>query len=179
MQVKDWRAGQGKDPGSLEIESFIAGEHQGRQIPFYNELTMQAVQAQVSDQPLCQVQAWHAVQQGHLNLTTQYCRSIVSCWSKQYQIPSWAAYEDWQLSSRISLVLAAELPSLQQSGELDQYLFEELEVPGKRNLPAQDRWAYQIKHYIEFLVDLQATHHILESSIAEATAVQSGEGLAH
>lgn len=47
LQVKDWRAGQNKDVGSLEVESFVGGNQQGRQIPFYNDLTVQAVTSQV------------------------------------------------------------------------------------------------------------------------------------
>ena len=48
VQVKDWRANQNGDAGSLEVESFVPGQQEGREVPFYNELTMAAVQAQVT-----------------------------------------------------------------------------------------------------------------------------------
>lgn len=63
---------------------------------------------------------------------------------------------------------------MQQNGELDDLLFNMLKVPGKK-VPPQDKWTYKLEHYVSYLVDLQAVHHILESSIAEALAAQTGE----
>ncbi len=63
---------------------------------------------------------------------------------------------------------------LQQSGQIDDLMYNQFEVPGRKDLPPQDRWSYHLRHYIQYLVDLQATHHILESGIAEALAVHQG-----
>lgn len=47
-QVKKWRAGQNKDMGSLEVESFLPGAGQGQDVPYYNQLCYAAVQHQQS-----------------------------------------------------------------------------------------------------------------------------------
>ena len=53
-------------------------------------------------------------------------------------------------------------------------MYNQFEVPGRKDLPPQEKWSYSIKHYVQYLVDLQATHHILESGIAEALAAHQG-----
>ena len=63
---------------------------------------------------------------------------------------------------------------LQQSGQIDDLMYNQFEVPGRRDLPPQENWSYKLRHYMQYLVDLQATHHILESGIAEAIAVHQG-----
>lgn len=65
---------------------------------------------------------------------------------------------------------------LQQSGQVDDLMYNQFEVPGRKDLPPQGKWSYDLKHYIQYLVDLQATHHVLESSIAEALAAHQGTG---
>ena len=56
-------------------------------------------------------------------------------------------------------------------------MYNQFEIPGRRDLPPQESWSYRIRHYMQYLVDLQATHHLLESGIAEALAVHQGEAV--
>lgn len=49
-QVKNWRAGQNQDLGSLEVEGFVPGQQEGRDLPFYNELAYSSIQHQKTGQ---------------------------------------------------------------------------------------------------------------------------------
>ena len=60
-------------------------------------------------------------------------------------------------------------------GSIDDFLQNRLPIPARQSLPDVSQWSLSRERYVQYLVNQQAVHHALESSVAEALAVNQGK----
>ena len=64
---------------------------------------------------------------------------------------------------------------VQEQGLIDDFANNRLPIPARQSLPDVSQWSLSRKRYVQYLVNQQAVHHALESSVAEALAVNEGK----